>query len=277
MRASLFLISLLLSSAGCSDASDFAEKSGVGPATAAASASAGGSTTSAKAEDFAVEQELAEKGGGSLDLAYKWPAKVSAEPELAAQLDAHRTKIFAETKSDWEASVADCPEEAVSCRNYSYANAYEVVTDLPRFLSLSNSFSTYTGGAHGIYGRGSQIWDRQAKKLVDPEAMFASPDALSRAVSAKACVALNRLRTERRGELVEVGAGEWPDNCPGLDEVTVFLGSSNGKTFDRLGLYYGPYVAGPYAEGDYEVTLPMDAAMIAAVRPEFASAFGAKR
>src|SRR3546814_20975284 len=109
-----------------------------------------------EAEAFAVEQELKEKGGGSLELSYKWPARISAESDLAAQLEQHRIRIFEETRSDWEASVADCPQEAVTCRSFSYANAYEVIADLPRFLSLSNSFSPYTGWAHGSYGRGAR-------------------------------------------------------------------------------------------------------------------------
>ncbi|MFA6219355.1 MAG: DUF4163 domain-containing protein [Erythrobacter sp.] len=276
MRAPLFLISLLLSSAGCSDAKEYGQKAGVGPAVAAASASAGQAAPGKQAEAFAVKQEFRESGGGSFDFAYEWPASVSAEPDLAAQLDAHRRMMFDETKADWESSVMDCPEGAVSCRNYSYANSYEVIADLPRFLSLSNSFHTYTGGAHGMYGRGSQVWDREAGRLIDPKAMFVSQDALDRAVGRKACAALDRVRRERRGEALDGPAGEWPNNCPGLDEATLFLGSSTGKAFDRLGLYYGPYVAGPYAEGEYEVTLPVDAAVIAAVRPEFAKVFSVK-
>lgn len=277
MRMPLFLISLLLSSAACSDPQEFGEKAGIDPGDAARPGDRGAASSQTKAEAFAFEQKLEEEGGGSFEFAFKWPARVAEEAELAALLDKRRRDLFNETKADWDSAVADCPRDAVSCRSYSFANEYQVVADLPRFLSLSTEFYTYTGGAHGMYGRSSQIWDREARQLFDPLAMFASQDALRGAIGTKACAALDRQRQERRGEPIDGPSGEWPNNCPGMDETTLFVGSSNGKTFDRLGIYYGPYVAGPYAEGEYEITLPVDAAVIAVVRPEYASAFSVKR
>ena len=47
--------------------------------------------------------------------------------------------------------------------------------------------------------------------------------------------------------------------------------------FDRIGFLIGPYAAGPYAEGSYDVTLPVTPAVIAAVKPEFRTAFAAGR
>ena len=40
-----------------------------------------------------------------------------------------------------------------------------------------------------------------------------------------------------------------------------------GKRFDRLSVYFGPYVAGPYAEGDYELDFPVTASVLDAVKP----------
>ena len=67
------------------------------------------------------------------------------------------------------------------------------------------------------------------------------------------------------------------DNCPGLDEATVLVGSSNGNTFDRIGIYFGPYVAGPYAEGAYELDFDVTASVIDAVKPAYAGAFSVRR
>ena len=54
---------------------------------------------------------------------------------------------------------------------------------------------------------------------------------------------------------------------------TLILGSRNHKTFDRIGFLIAPYEAGPYAEGSYEVTLPVTPAVLAAVKPEWRGAF----
>jgi len=53
----------------------------------------------------------------------------------------------------------------------------------------------------------------------------------------------------------------------------VLLGSSDRKAFNRIGLLAAPYVAGSYAEGTYEVTLPVTPAVLQAVKPEYKAAF----
>jgi hypothetical protein len=58
-----------------------------------------------------------------------------------------------------------------------------------------------------------------------------------------------------------------------MEDTVIFLGSAKGKAFDRIGVYYGPYVAGPYAEGDFEFTLPVSPAILAAVKPRYRAAF----
>ena len=53
------------------------------------------------------------------------------------------------------------------------------------------------------------------------------------------------------------------------------LGASGSVShaFDRVGLIADPYVAGSYAEGSYELTFPVTAELLAAVRPEYKAAF----
>ena len=74
MRAPLFLISLALSSAACSDGTGYAERAGV--ETEPTSPTANATPVAAKA------QELEEETDRYL-FAYGWPAEASAEPGLA--------------------------------------------------------------------------------------------------------------------------------------------------------------------------------------------------
>ena len=48
---------------------------------------------------------------------------------------------------------------------------------------------------------------------------------------------------------------------------------SNGEKFDRVMLYAAPYVAGPYAEGDYEVELSVDDAIRQVVKARYRDDF----
>lgn len=275
MPARIAALLAAASLAACSSPAEVAEKTGVEP-TASATASAGGAEATSNASAFAYAKNLSEAGGGTMDFAYAWPKQVAAEPELAALLRKQLDKDLADTRQGWEESYADCPQDAVSCRNYSLDSKYLVVADLPRFLSLSNETSVYTGGAHGSYGVESLVWDREAKTAMSGVEMFRSPAALGAALGKTLCDALNKERVKKGMEPIEGEDGVF-DACPPLDDASVLVGSSNRKTFDRITVYYGPYVAGSYAEGAYELNFPMTAKMLEAVKPEYRAAFGVGR
>ena len=226
----------------------------------------------AQAVAFSDSEEI-ENGERTFD--YSWPAQVSAIPALAEMLTNRRDEALKGQKGEWTSSIADCPPEAFSCRNASFSLGWEVVANLEYYLSLSSSFESYSGGAHGIYGRSALVWDRAKGAAVEPVQLFVSPKAMQAAIGDEACAALNREREKRRGAPVEQGSDSWADSCVAIDDTVLFIGSSNGKVFDRIGVYYGPYVAGPYAEGDFEFTLPVTAEVMDAVKPEYRGAFAA--
>jgi len=65
--------------------------------------------------------------------------------------------------------------------------------------------------------------------------------------------------------------------CPKYEELTVLLADAdkNGR-FDRIKVVADQYVAGPYAEGPYEISLPITAAMIDRLKPEYRPSFEPK-
>ncbi len=46
---------------------------------------------------------------------------------------------------------------------------------------------------------------------------------------------------------------------------------------DEITFHADPYVAGPYAEGDYDIALPVTQAVIEALKPAYRSSFEAQR
>lgn len=207
---------------------------------------------------------------------YAYPAEAGRIPELAAILDGRLDRQRAELAAEAEQARRDARQEGFPYNKHSYTAEWKVVTDLPGWLSLSLAVSTYSGGAHGNSGIESLVWDKERKRAMDAKALFASPAALYRAVEDRFCAALDREREKRRGEPVDKDADDSFNKCPGIGELTVLLGSSNRRTFNRMTLYAGPYVAGAYAEGDYEVDLNVDRAVLAAVKPEYREAFSAR-
>ena len=208
---------------------------------------------------------------------YAWPAVVDGHPVLRRRLDADLARQLAKLKAEARAGQAEARANALEYHPYSWNQTWQVVTDLPAWLSLSASYWSFSGGAHGNTWFGAMLFDKRANTPRDPLTLFTSKAALSQAIRAPFCAALNRQRTEKRGEAIKPGSTAIFEEC--IDPVgqTILLGSKSRRAFDRIGILVAPYQAGPYAEGTYEVTVPVTPAVLAAIKPRFRNAFAASR
>lgn len=209
--------------------------------------------------------------------AYTWPAAAGNIPALAQRLEGDLEKSKRELIANANKGKEESESNGFPYNPHYFSEKWKVVANLPHWLSLTGDFSTYTGGAHGNYGRATLVWDKKVGRGFPAIEMFTSPRALTDALGDKLCKALDAERAKRRkgmpkGQLL----GEFT-KCPGVDQATVLVGSSNGKTFDRIGVWFGPYVAGPYAEGAYELNFGVDKAVLDAVKPAYKPVFSLRR
>jgi hypothetical protein len=204
---------------------------------------------------------------------YTYPAAASGIPALKAWLDADLDKQQSQLAKDARAAAKEAKGGNFPFHPWAQGVDWKVVADLPGWLSLSAAVYEDSGGAHPNHGYDALLWDKGAGQKRKAQDLFTSKAALSAAIRAPFCAALDKERAKRRGEPV-VRSDEWPNNCIDPAGSTVILGSGDKQHFNRIGILIGPYEAGSYAEGDYEVTLPVDAKVIAAVRPEYRGAFG---
>lgn len=253
--------------AGCSSPApaDKTEAATAAPTPAAATASPA-AAPGAEAGKIAQSNE-------TFEFEYTFPAQANAIPELRALLTDRARKASTEFESSATAGRKDAEESNYPFHAWGYTTNWQVVTDLPDWLSLSAVHWEFTGGAHGNTIFDSLLWDRKAHTARDPLSLFTSVKALEGAAKAAFCEVLDKQRSEKRGEKVVRNADDWASACIGFDSVTVILGSSNGKSFDRIGFLVPPYAAGPYAEGDYEVTLPVTPAVMKVVKPQYRASF----
>lgn len=208
---------------------------------------------------------------------YSYPAAAGAIPALKTRLDAELDEERRDLQEDAKEQRAESQKAGFSFNPLGYWASWQVVSDLPGWLSLSGNVSSYEGGAHPNHGFDAILWDKQANVKRDAEELFASKEALSRAIRRDFCREIDRQRAKKRGAPVKSGSDEPFSDCIDPVESTVILGSSNRKTFDRIGVLVAPYEAGPYSEGNYEVTLPVTDAVLAAVKPEYRASFAARR
>jgi hypothetical protein len=242
-------------------------------AVAAAHAPIASPSVQAKAAASAGGARKIDDENDLIDFEYSYPAAAGAIPALRAWLDADLARRKADLVAQAKEGRADAKANDYPFHAYGYWAEWKVVADLPDWLSLSEDVSVYTGGAHPNHGFDALLWDKRAGVKRDPTDLFVSKPALSRAIRTDFCRQLDRERLKKRdGEKLDMFS-----DCIDPLESTLILGSSNHRSFDRIGILVAPYAAGPYVEGDYEVTLPVAPAVLAAVKPEFRAAFSLRR
>ncbi|WP_238303177.1 DUF4163 domain-containing protein [Sphingomonas phyllosphaerae] len=209
----------------------------------------------------------------TLDFSYIYPDAAARIAPLRRWLEEDRAWLRTRTAKMAAASRRDALKEGYPFRRDSANREWKVVTETPRLLSLSGETYRFTGGAHGNTAREPLVWDKAKARRVDPRAMFESPAAMQRVLGPAWCVWLKGERRRRLGS--DPGSDDiFP--CPPIFDLTVLLGSTDRRAIDRIGLVAGQYVAGSYAEGMYEMTVPVTPALLAIVRPEWRAAFATK-
>lgn len=263
-------LALPLALAACSAAPDTAAPTGSASAPAAAPVPPAPPPPAAAARKVSVHNDLYE-------FDYSYPAAAAAIPALKARLDADLDQQQAGLAAEARDARKDAKDNGFPFNPWSRSAEWQVVTDLPGWLSLSTLRGDYSGGAHPNYGFDAIVWDKaadggagKARKAID---LFTSRRALADAVRQPFCAELDRQRRQKRGPDAESSGVDEFDACIDPLEQTVILGSKGHKGFDRIGFLIAPYNAGPYAEGSYEVTLPVTPAILGAVRGEYRAAF----
>jgi len=261
------LIAGLLGLAACTSPEELEREAGVeddGTATDATAGEGAGAGDAATAREISEETDL-------YAFSFSYPETLGAIPALRDRLDEQANREEADLQRAARDASKEAREEGFPYNRYMVTIEWKLAGQTDNWLSLIENGATYFGGAHGNYGLSSVLWHSGAQRLLEPINLFESQTALGEALGDRFCVALDAQRMARRGGEVDA-ADEIFGRCPALEELELVL-LSNGEKFDRLMLYAAPYVAGPYAEGDYEVELSIDDAIREAVKPRYREDF----
>ena len=217
---------------------------------------------------------LESPGGAPLDLSLadehlNWslslPGEVTAIPALRDRIIASATKERDELIEAAKEDRAYRLSQNYPFRPYTLSTRVGVAGETGQLLSLAISFDVYSGGAHPNHGTGALLWDKAAGDEIRWRQLFANGAAAAAALHAAFCPKLDEMRAKRRGVVLK-GEGSFTD-CPPLEELAVIPADEDGDgLLDALIVHADPYVAGPYAEGDYDLVM----AMPAAIAPRFA-------
>ena len=198
------------------------------------------------------------------------PAEAAALPNLKGRLTQDAQKARASTLAEQADYARDFPE--AGNKTFGVQHNWRTVGQTDRLLSLVLDVSGYTGGAHGNAGTIPLLWDRQADREVPLAALFTSKDKALATLRPQYCRALDKAREEKSGTPV-VPDGTAFTQCPPFSDLTVAPAGNVGGKFSRILLVADPYVAGSWAEGEYEIDLPIPAAMVPFIKAEWTPSF----
>lgn len=207
-----------------------------------------------------------------LEFAFSYPSPAASIPAIASRLDADMRRSKADATAMAREDKAAATQAGFPFHTHSLETKWTVAADTPRLLSLRSETYVFTGGAHGMTGYGALVWDKQRQRETSLSAMMVAPSAFAAAIRESFCKGLDAERTKKRGAPVARGDDDFTKCIDPMKEVLV-PASTDGNRIDRVTIVIAPYSAGPYAEGSYEVELPVDAAMLKAIKPEYHVAF----
>lgn len=221
----------------------------------------------ALAAPVAIESESKD-----LSFGYRWSSEAQAVPELARRFRSDAAIRKAEMLRMAAAEKAFRKTAKLDWNGLNFSRAWETLGQSTHLLSLVSTTSAYTGGAHPNTNTRGLLWDRRSRREVPLASLLRAGQSWDGAIRQPFCVLLDRERTKRRQEPVK--RGEWPSQCPALKELTLALADTNRNArFDHLEIIADAYVAGSYAEGRYEISLPLTATMLGRLKPAYRAGF----
>ena len=273
IRMSLLALPLLLAGCGspapkADQQSSAASASAVTPAPAPLASPVSVSLPQAGPVALAEKTEL-------LDFKYSWPAAAAKIPALDARLRADARTTQQHMKNQAAKAKSESETGSFPFHSYETSNEWNVEGDTPKLLALRDSFYEYTGGAHGMSGFQFILWDRAIGHDITTLDLFADKTAAMASLKQAFCPALNRERAKRRGAPVppsDGGTDDWMNGCPDLAKQVLIPGDVKRGRFTTIHVLIGPYEAGPYAEGTYDIVLPITRSLLALAKPSYAEA-----
>ena len=264
-RFATILFSCGIALAACTSPEELEEQAGVeGKASAKGLPDEETPDTDGAARDITEQTDL-------YAFSFSYPETLGVVPALKERLDEQASREEADLERAAREASEEAREEGFPYNRYMVTIEWKLAGQTANWLSLVENGATYFGGAHGNYGLSSVLWNSGSQRLLEPIMLFESEEALAAALGNRYCDALDVQRMARRGGEV-TDSDDLFGRCPALEELELVL-LSNGEKFDRIMLYAAPYVAGPYAEGDYEVELSIDDAIREAIKPRYRDDF----
>lgn len=225
--------------------------------------------TETENSDTPVGTEAIQKAEGGFT--YDLPDGVTGR---FAGLDAYFADKSAAAKKDFDEMIADYssePGDLPPANTLEQRTEWKVTGESKRLLVMTSANYTYSGGAHGMFWTGSLIWDKETDEAVAFLDLFKDPEAAKARIMPAYCAALDAERLGIRGE--PTPKDDLFGDCPEPFDAAIYPDTMKDGRFMRIAIVLPPYMAGPYVEGEYNLSIPAPSALTDLMKPEYAHEF----
>lgn len=189
------------------------------------------------------------------DIKLTLPDELKAHPDLHARLYAEEVRKLRQFAEGAQGELTEAGAE-VDRPRYENTVTVTAAAETAKLFSLKRVAFDYSGGAHSNTLSSGILWDKALKRQIGLADLFRSGADLS-AVDRALCSALNAAKRERVPDGTSITFDSKPFACPRAASTAFVLtpGDTPGKAAG-LTFLIGPYQAGPYVEGGYEIEVP---------------------
>jgi uncharacterized protein DUF3298 len=183
-------------------------------------------------------------------------------PGLSANLLAEGRKWTQKIARDARRDRKDVPEMFSGGKRWTMERKYEPRSVVGHYVSVLRSDYANTNGAHPTSEIAAIIWDSGAKKRITISPFFSETADNGPIMTALAQLVRAAVATEKKARGITVDAATDKALAEAIKPTVSGIGSASltpstitGKSAG-LTFHFSPYAVGPYAEGEYTVSVP---------------------
>lgn len=183
------------------------------------------------------------------------PTTIKPQTDLHARIYAQEVRQLRQYMEQSEGERSEAGSEGLPA--YEKTVTFETAFETGKLFSLKRVDFDFSGGAHPNTLSTGVMWDKALKREVSPADLFRRGADLT-VLDQALCSAVNAAKRARVPDSVSVIIGGKDFACPlALDTPFVLAaGTTPGKAGGLIFLIR-PYQVGPYAEGAYEIAIPL--------------------
>ena len=193
------------------------------------------------------------------DVRLTLPDAIKPQTDLHARLYAEQVR---QLRQFVEGAQGELTEAGADTDRPKYEKTVTVTAahETGKLISFKQVDFDYSGGAHPNTLTSGILWDKALKRRIGLADLFRRNADLT-ALDQALCTAINAAKRARVPDSAAITLGGRPGSaCPRAADTAFVLapGTVNGKAAGLV-FFIGAYQVGPYAEGGYEIALPVSA------------------